>query len=125
MTYRPRTQSKKFLDGDCPAGVLAIYDNGDKTWDRYTVFYKPLEPQDYAHGIIGYRGMSQDPYAPNGFGLYSEMKPYEVAAYRNRVYHESAKWSDLPEQVKKSVRHDCSDFEVMTAGYDVQPDADK
>jgi len=111
MSYRPRTQSKKFLDGDCPDGVLAIYDNGGKTWDRYTVFYKPTEPVDYAYGWIGYRGMSEDPYAPNGFGIYAEMKAHEVAAYRNRVYRDSAKWSSLPEQVKKSVRQDCADFQ--------------
>lgn len=111
MTYRPRTQSKKFLDGDCPAGVLAIYDNGGQTLDRYTVFYKPTEPVDYGYGYIGYRGMSEDPYSAQGFGIYSEMKPFEVSAYRNRIYHESAKWSDLPEQVKKSVRQDCADFQ--------------
>lgn len=110
MTYRPRTQSKKFLDGDCPDGVLAIYDNGGETWDRYTVFYKPQAGADYAYGWIGYRGMSEDPYSPGGFGIYSEMRAHEVAAYRNRSYRHSAKWSDLPEQVKKSVRQDCEDF---------------
>ncbi len=122
MSYKPRTQSKKFLDGDCPSGVLAIYDNGGATFDRYTVFYKPLVPINYHDGWIGYRGMSEDPYAPNGFGIYSEMKAWEVAEYRRRVYRHSCKWSDLPEQVKKSVRNDCSDLEVMAAGYDVQPD---
>lgn len=110
MTYRPRTQSAKFLNTDCPAGVLAIYDNGGKTFDRYTVFYKPSEAVDYAYGYIGYRGMSEDPYSPSGFGIYGEMKAHEVAAYRNSIYRESAKWSDLPEQVKKSVRQDCEDF---------------
>lgn len=122
MTYMPRTQSKKFLDGDCPAGVLAIYDNGGKTWDRYTVFYKPTDSQSYGYGSIGYRGMSEHPYAPNGFGIYGEMKPFEVAAYRNRIYRESCKWTDLPEDVQRAVRNDCSDLEVMAAGYDVKPD---
>lgn len=125
MTYRPRTQSKKFLDGDCPAGVLAIYDNGGKTWDRYTVFYKPLVPLKDIRDHIGYRGMSEDPYSPQGFGIYDTMEAWEVARYRESIYRQSAKWSDLPEQVKKSVRHDCSDFEVQAAGYDVQPDAEK
>jgi hypothetical protein len=110
MSYMPRTQSKKFLDGDCPAGVLAIYDNGGKTWDRYTVFYKPTAPLKDRGEYIGYRGMSEDPYSPSGFGIYGELKAWEVAAYRSRVYHHSAKWSDLPEQVKKSVRQDCEDF---------------
>jgi hypothetical protein len=120
----PRTQSKKFLDGDCPSGVLAIYDNGGKTWDRYTVFYKPVDVLKDRGEYIGYRGMSEDPYSPQGFGIYGEMKAWEVAAYRERVYRDSAKWSDLPEQVKKSVRQDCSDLEVAAAGYDVAPDAE-
>jgi hypothetical protein len=110
--YKPRTQSKKFLDGDCPSGVLAIYDSGAKTFDRYTVFYKPTEPVDYAYGYIGYRGMSEHPYAPNGFGIYGEMKAHEVASYRNRVYRDSCKWSDLPEDVQRSVRADCADFQA-------------
>lgn len=111
MTYIPRTQSAKFRDGDCPDGVLAIYDNGSKTFDRYTVFYKPTEPLKDMRGWIGYRGMSEDPFAPNGFGIYDEMEAYKVARYRERVYRESAKWSELPEQVKKSVRQDCADFQ--------------
>lgn len=110
MTYIPRTQSRKFRDGDCPADVLAIYDNGGKSFDRYTVFYKPVEPLENLRGWIGYRGMSTDPYAPQGFGIYAEMQAYEVAQYRQRVYRESCKWSDLPEQVKKSVREDCKDI---------------
>jgi len=110
MSYTPRTQPKKFRDGDCPNGVLAIYDNGGKTWDRYTVFYKPVEPLADLRGFIGYRGMSEDPYAPNGFGIYAEMTAWEVAAYRRRVYRDSAKWSSLPAQVQKSVRQDCADF---------------
>jgi len=104
--YTPRTQSKKFLDGDCPAGVLAIYDSGPKDFDRYTVFYKPAEPVDYAYGWISYRGMSESPSSPQGFGIYAEMKAFEVARYRGRVYRHSAKWSSLPEAVKAVVRAD-------------------
>jgi hypothetical protein len=107
MTYRPRTQSKKFLDGDCPSGVLAIYDNGGKTFDRYTVFYKPTETLENLRGWIGYRGMSEHPFSAQGFGIYSEMEAYEVARYRERVYRESCKWTDLPEDVQKAVRQDC------------------
>lgn len=109
--YRPRTQSKKFLDGDCPAVVLAIYDSGPKDFDRYTVFYKPDGPVDYATGWIGYRGMSEHPASAQGFGIYAEMKAYEAARYRASVYRHSCKWSDLPEDVKATVRRDCQDWE--------------
>lgn len=112
MSYIPRTQSAKFRDSDCPADVLAIYDNGGKTFDRYTVFYKPVEPLQDLRGWIGYRGMSEHPYDPQGFGIYAEMEAYEVARYRESVYRESCKWSELPEDVKRSVRADCDDIVV-------------
>lgn len=111
MSYTPRRQNKRWLDGDCPDGVLAIYDNGGKTWDRYTVFYVPSKEEREARphrGMwIGYRGMSEHPFSPNGFGVYSEMEAYLVADYRYRVSHQACKWSDLPKDVKRSVRQDC------------------
>lgn len=110
MTYIPRTQSAKFRDSDCPADVLAIYDNGGKSFDRFTVFYKPVEPLKDLRGWIGYRGMSERPSSPQGFGIYDEMEAYKVAQYRMRVYRESFRWSELPEEVKRVVRDDCADI---------------
>ena len=110
MNYRPRTQSKTFLDGDCPSGVLAIYDNGGKSFDRYTVYYKPTEPLRDLGGWIDYRAMSENPSAPQGFGIYGQDPAHQVAAYRSRVYRESAKWSELPEAVKECVRRDCAEL---------------
>lgn len=105
--YTPRRQSKKFLDGDCPPGVLAIFDNGGKTFDRYTVFYRDVIPGRYGESWLGYRGMSEYPCDPQGYGIYGEMQAYEVAAYRARVYRHSAKWSSLPPEVQAVVRRDC------------------
>lgn len=107
MSYRPRTQSKKFLDTDCPSGVLAIYDNGGQTQDRYTVFYKGVEVDHRNRPWIGFRGMSESPTSPHGFGIYEEMEAYQVAQFRSSSYRQSAKWSDLPEEVKACVRRDC------------------
>jgi len=106
--YIPRTQSKKFLNGDCPKGVLAIYDNGGDTFDRYTVFYKPTEPLEDIRGEIGYRGMSEHPFSAQGFGIYDSMPAHQARAYRSSVYRHSCKWTDLPEDVQKAVRNDCS-----------------
>jgi hypothetical protein len=122
MTYQPRTQSEKFLDGDCPKGVLAIYDNGGKTFDRYTVFYKPTEPLKDIYAPIGYRGMSEHPSDPQGFGQYGEMAAWEAREYRSSIYRDSCKWTDLPEDVQRCVRNDCSDLEVQAAGYAVELD---
>lgn len=115
MSYIPRTQSSKFRDGDCPNRVLAIYDNGGKTHDRYTVYYKPIEPADNRSSWISYRAMSEDPCSAQGFGIYGEDTAYNVAAYRSRVYRDSAKWSELPEAVKDCVRRDCAELDELVA----------
>lgn len=114
MTYSPRRQSKRWLDGDCPAEVLCIMDNKGKSFDRYTVFYVPTKAmrEEFPHrGMwIDYRAMSENPSSPNGFGIYGEMEAYEVAQYRYSFKHQYAKWSDLPEAVKRTVRNDCKDI---------------
>lgn len=115
MSYRPRTQSKKFLDGDCPDRVLAIYDNGGQTHDRYTVYYKPVTPLRDLRDRIEYRGMSEDPCSAQGFGIYDDAEAWAVAGYRSRVYRQSAKWSELPEAVKELVRRDCADLAELAA----------
>jgi len=91
------------LDGDCPKGVLAIYDD-PRTGDRYTVFYKEL----ISDGWIGYRAMSSNPFDPHGIGLYGEMEASYVSAYRYRNRHRACRWSDLPEKVQRCVHQDLS-----------------
>lgn len=105
--YTPRRQSKRWLDGGCPAGVLAILDSGAKCADRYTVIYKdPVCGKTYADMILGFRGMSAAPFHPQGVGMYGELKAYEAAGLRYRS--RSCKWSDLPADVQKCVRQDLS-----------------
>lgn len=111
MSYRPRTQSSKFRDGDCPDGVLAIYDNGGETLDRYTIYYKPDADAEPYNGTlwIDYFAASEDPTSPGGFGIHGQDPAHQVAAYRSRVYRESAKWSELPDAVKDCVRRDLAE----------------
>lgn len=117
MTYTPRRQSKRWLDGDCPRGVLAIYDNGGLerprrgTFDRYTIFYVPTEQLEDRGGWIQYLGASEHPYDAQGFGQHGELPAYQVAEYRYRFAHHAAKWSSLPPDVKRSVR---GDLELMS-----------
>ena len=105
--YTPRRQSRRWLDGDCPAGVLAIYDNGGATFDRFTVFYRDTVTDDRGTVWIGYRGMSEHPAAPQGFGIYGEMPAHEARAYRYTNSHRAARWSELPPDVQTAVRRDC------------------
>lgn len=104
--YKPRRQSKRWLDSDCPAGVLAIFDH-PQFGDRYTVFYaEPIAGNTYADMWLGYRAMSETPASAQGIGIYGEMRAHELAAYRFANGHRKAKWSSLPEDVKRLVRRD-------------------
>lgn len=110
MSYKPRPLSALWLDDDCPAGVLAIYDNPAYA-DRYTVFYSDLQEypergQTGLGGWLGYRGMSENPFHPQGVGMYGEMRAYQASEYRRANGHRKCKWSDLPEKVKECVRRD-------------------
>lgn len=102
--YKPRRQSKRYLDGDCPDGVLAIYDH-PKCNDRYTVFYTKIVEFN-GNSYIGYREMDENPYHPQGIGMYGEMNIYDFSDFRFRSKKFAAKWSSLPENVKKLVKRD-------------------
>jgi len=107
-TYSPRRQSSRWLDGDCPRGVLAIYDNGgvskrNGTVDRYTVFYAETDTDHRGDVWLSYLGTSED---PGKFGGHDQMRAHQVAAYRYRVRHQAARWTDLPEAVRRVVKRD-------------------
>lgn len=103
MRNKPRRASRRWLDGDCPRGVLAILDHPNFA-DRYTVFY--AEPYGEDNSYIAGRAMSENPFHPQGVGLTIEQRAWEVAAYRYRNKHRYAKWSTLPEACKRLVRQD-------------------
>lgn len=96
-----RRQTKRWLDGDCPKGVLAIYDD-PRTIDRYTVFY--VEP--VIDDVLCYVAMNAAPFHPQGFGQHGELHRSDVAHYRYANAHHAARWSDLPEDCKRLVRQD-------------------
>lgn len=96
---------EKYFDGDCPDGILFIMDNKGKTFDRYTVLYEQVHGDPPREYLIG-RGMSSDPFHPQGFGQMFEMPEYNVASYRMLHKSEYIKWSELPEKVKQCIRQD-------------------
>ena len=112
--YAPRRQSPRWLDADCPAEVLAIYDNPNFA-DRYTVFYSQLHEYPDTHdtalrGFIFYRAMSENPFHPCGVGISGEMRAHQVAAYRYENRNRACRWSDLPDKVRECVLQDVADF---------------
>lgn len=101
--YKPRRASSRWLDDDCPSGVLAIFDD-PREHERYTIFYvEPVTGEDYATMYLQYLGSAVDPQGCSGHG---EMAAHEVAAYRYRNSHRAATWSSLPDAVKRIVRGD-------------------
>jgi hypothetical protein len=104
MTCKPRRCSSRWLDGDCPKGVLAIMDHPN-TIDRYTVIYS--EVHDSHRGpYLTYVAMNTAPFHPQGFGQHGEMSTHEAASYRYANKHRYARWSDLPPDCKRLVLQD-------------------
>ena len=78
--------------------IKAIYDNGGKTFDRYTVYYNEplLSPIPNLYPCIG---MSSNPFHPQGFGIHSE-------GTLGRHNGKRIKFEDLPTDCQKLVLQD-------------------
>lgn len=106
-TYTPRRCSSRWLDGDCPDSVLAIIDHGKKMPnERFDVIYRELYTDDRQQGSWRDGWLSYFCIGENGAGYHGELKTHEVASYRYRMRHRYAKWSTLPDAVKRAVRAD-------------------
>lgn len=51
---------------------ISIYDNGGKTFDRFSVIFKNERERN---GLYGCRGMSEHPFHPQGFGQWCMAMP--------------------------------------------------
>lgn len=79
---------------------IRIYDNGGKTFDRFTVVYLN-EPEGL--GLYGARGMSENPFHPQGFGQYCTAAP-------GRHLGKRIKFDQLPIDCQRLVAQDCGDL---------------
>jgi hypothetical protein len=105
--YSPRRASNRWLDGDCPAGVLAIFDNGgpekrNGSLDRYTILYADADTDHRGDAWIDVLFSS----VTGSFSGHEQMRAHEAAEYRRRVHRQSCRWTDLPDAVKATVRRD-------------------
>ncbi len=73
---------------------VMVYDNGGKTFDRYTVFIT------YTTGEIIAFGMSDNPMSPNGFNQYVGVAPREISPGK----HQGKKLSRIPKEIEKAVK---------------------
>ena len=101
---------KERKDRLLPAGVpryIKCYDNGGKTYDRYTTIYTKksiIEKEHRSHygTRFMYVGMSEDPFHPLGFGQHGEIEPKHIGGHLGK----RIKFEQLPEDCKKLVLQD-------------------
>jgi hypothetical protein len=89
---RPLGNPKKIY----PDGIKAIYDNGGKTADRYTVYYMEHGSKPgFWEGV----GMSEHPFHPQGFGQHTEGM---LGSHNGKLIE----FSQLPPDAQKVVMRD-------------------
>ncbi len=97
MRYQPKRASKRWSEA-APEFVLACFDNGGRTCDRYTVMFGgSLWEPDMGRSVYCL-GMSGSPTHPQGFSQWGEMPSINRTGFGKKV-----RWLDLPENIRKHV----------------------
>lgn len=76
---------------------VRFYDNGGKTADRYTAVYMGYPERQ--PGVYAARGMSENPFHPQGFGQFTSAMP-------GRHLGKRIKFSQLPKDCQALVTQD-------------------
>jgi hypothetical protein len=101
MYYQPKRSTARWLV-DAPAPVLAVYDNGGKSADRYTVLYgAPLWDRKDGR-MVPARFMSDNPYHPQGVGMFGEAPAHSRAFMGRKI-----RFDQLPARCQQCVIQDC------------------
>jgi hypothetical protein len=79
---------------------IRIYDNGGKTFDRYTVVY--LDQPEREPNTFAAIGMSANPFHPQGFGQHCSAVP-------GRHLGKRIQFNELPEDCKRLIEQDLKD----------------
>ena len=79
--------------------IKAIYDNGGKTADRYTVYYNEVYSQFSGVTLWEGRGMSENPFHPCGVGNC-------IGGMIGKHNGKKIKFTDLPEPCRKLIKND-------------------
>lgn len=85
--------------------TVRLFDNGGETFDRYTAIFRDAN-DDY----VGYRGMSADPFHPQGFGIWDDGDVSGTMARDEEIPVTSA-----PEAVQRCIASDLRDVEIADA----------
>ena len=107
LRARSRDAAKAEFRGEYPGAwfhgersPVRIYDNGGATFDRFTAVYLD---QPERGGLYAARGMSENPFHPQGFGQMTAASDGPHLGKRVRL-------ADLPEPVQRLIYHDRSAF---------------
>lgn len=79
---------------------VRLYDNGGKTFDRYTAVYMDEIERS---GLYGARAMSDQPFSPQGFGCYTSAAP-------GRHLGRRIKFEELPADCQRLVLQDLEEY---------------
>lgn len=84
--------------------VLRCYDDGGKTWDRYTII-PPRWAREYREqpALFECIAASERPFHPQGFGLHCTAMPGPHLGKR-------VKWSELPADVQRFARQSFPEY---------------
>ena len=115
MTKKQQKRLESLLPDGKPKWVRC-YDNGGRSFDRYTVVYTGTYTRRTG-GLHGYVGMSSNPFHPQGFGQHGESDnsidaPLGWAPAIGRKCHLGTRipFEDLPEDCQKLVTNDYLDL---------------
>lgn len=80
---------------------VRLFDNHGETFDRYTAVFYDQDGQ-----CVGYRGMSDNPFHPQGFGIWDDGDCSGTIERDTEIAVE-----DAPEQVQRCIALDLSEIE--------------
>lgn len=89
---------------------VRIYDNGGKTLDRYTAVYMHLIENKNAK-LFSARGMSENPFHPQGFGCWTSAQPGKHLGKR-------IEFEELPKDCQQLVMDDIAE-DIFNELYDM------
>lgn len=98
-----------------PKGIpryVRLYDNGGKTFDRYTCVFTGVYRRTKTRGDFLYLGMSANPFHPQGFGQHGS-SPHQIDRPSYGHLGKKVKWDVLPDDVKKCILATYKDLWVL------------
>lgn len=79
--------------------IIRTWDNGGKTFDRYTVLVEGNDSTEYEM-----LGMSDNPLSPQGFNQYCGTVPVVDVPMYEEAWGKPVKFNELPQEVQEAIK---------------------